>query len=309
MLASMDLLNDSWVTDGGLETDLIFNHGVDLPEFASFPLVEATEGRTLLGRYYAEYAAIAAEADAASVAEIAAASVLPSGSRPVGLDREGNRHRQVDRAGSPYDADRFGSSGHRHGVDQVCAAFSKRSHLGSVVVRRLIRIVPSSKVAVTARTDAARNQTSAGSGGIESLPHHGDRGLIGPIQSRFVVAEDAAPIRVGSPGRGLQREARQRPPTFTALTAPTRPTSRRQSTAETGSSESSSSAPRRRPFRTLNWTRWKSWTRVTCRTSSARRDSCAQNSRLSESWAVAAAQIAGMWPHSGAWTWHDVAQP
>ena len=28
------------MTDGGLETDLIFHHGVDLPEFASFPLVE-----------------------------------------------------------------------------------------------------------------------------------------------------------------------------------------------------------------------------------------------------------------------------
>ena len=30
----------SWVTDGGLETDLIFHHGVELPEFAAFPLVE-----------------------------------------------------------------------------------------------------------------------------------------------------------------------------------------------------------------------------------------------------------------------------
>ena len=29
-----------YVSDGGLETDLIFNRGVDLPEFASFPLVE-----------------------------------------------------------------------------------------------------------------------------------------------------------------------------------------------------------------------------------------------------------------------------
>ena len=33
------LSTGSWVTDGGLETDLLFNHGVDLPEFASFPLV------------------------------------------------------------------------------------------------------------------------------------------------------------------------------------------------------------------------------------------------------------------------------
>ena len=45
-----------------METDLIFNHGADLPEFAAFPLVRNAEGATLLGRYYAEYAAIAARA-------------------------------------------------------------------------------------------------------------------------------------------------------------------------------------------------------------------------------------------------------
>ncbi len=38
-----------WVTDGGLETDLLFNHGVDLPEFASFPLVQDEEGRHASG--------------------------------------------------------------------------------------------------------------------------------------------------------------------------------------------------------------------------------------------------------------------
>lgn len=48
-----------YVSDGGLETDLIFHHGVELPEFASFPLVESTDGRDLLRRYYDAYAAIA----------------------------------------------------------------------------------------------------------------------------------------------------------------------------------------------------------------------------------------------------------
>jgi homocysteine S-methyltransferase len=50
------------VTDGGLETDLIFHSGVDLPYFAAFPLVETDEGRVLLERYFAGYAAIAARA-------------------------------------------------------------------------------------------------------------------------------------------------------------------------------------------------------------------------------------------------------
>ena len=33
------------VTDGGLETDLIFHHGVDLPDFAAFPLLGEDRGR------------------------------------------------------------------------------------------------------------------------------------------------------------------------------------------------------------------------------------------------------------------------
>jgi homocysteine S-methyltransferase len=53
------------VTDGGLETDLIFHHGVDLPDFAAFPLVDDDQGRDLLRRYYGEYIAIADRAGAA----------------------------------------------------------------------------------------------------------------------------------------------------------------------------------------------------------------------------------------------------
>src|SRR5690349_15511632 len=57
------LAGTDWVTDGGLETDLMFNHGVELPEFASFPLVEDAAGRDLLQAYYAGYVAVAAAAD------------------------------------------------------------------------------------------------------------------------------------------------------------------------------------------------------------------------------------------------------
>jgi S-methylmethionine-dependent homocysteine/selenocysteine methylase len=62
---------ESWryVTDGGLETDLIFNHGVDLPEFAAYPLVWSEEGRSLLRDYYRGYADIAAAAGAGLLLE------------------------------------------------------------------------------------------------------------------------------------------------------------------------------------------------------------------------------------------------
>ena len=62
-------LTTSFVTDGGMETDLIFNQGVDLPDFAAFPLLDQEGGRKLLTDYYAEYAAIAATAGAALVLE------------------------------------------------------------------------------------------------------------------------------------------------------------------------------------------------------------------------------------------------
>ena len=52
------------VTDGGLETDLIYHHGVDLPDFAAFPLVDDEHGRGLLMRYYGEYVDIAKRAGA-----------------------------------------------------------------------------------------------------------------------------------------------------------------------------------------------------------------------------------------------------
>jgi homocysteine S-methyltransferase len=39
------------LTDGGIETVLIFQEGIDLPCFASFPVLESEAGRTLLTRY------------------------------------------------------------------------------------------------------------------------------------------------------------------------------------------------------------------------------------------------------------------
>jgi len=53
-----------YVTDGGLETDLIFHHGVDLPEFAAYPLLRTEDGRGLLRSYFEGYAAIAQRAGA-----------------------------------------------------------------------------------------------------------------------------------------------------------------------------------------------------------------------------------------------------
>jgi S-methylmethionine-dependent homocysteine/selenocysteine methylase len=80
------------VTDGGLETDLIFHHGVDLPLFAAFPLIDTAGGRSLLTGYYDEYAAIARRAGAGLMLESATWRANPDwgarlGYSPRDLDR------------------------------------------------------------------------------------------------------------------------------------------------------------------------------------------------------------------------------
>ena len=48
-----------FLTDGGLETTLIFDDDIDLPDFAAFGLVDDAAGREALVRYYDRYAEIA----------------------------------------------------------------------------------------------------------------------------------------------------------------------------------------------------------------------------------------------------------
>jgi len=53
------LAGDLFLTDGGIETCLIFHDGLDLPYFAAFDLLKSEAGRGALRRYYDSYVAIA----------------------------------------------------------------------------------------------------------------------------------------------------------------------------------------------------------------------------------------------------------
>ncbi len=44
-----------FLTDGGLETTLVFHFGLDLPDFAAFPLLDTPDGRDALAQYYSPY--------------------------------------------------------------------------------------------------------------------------------------------------------------------------------------------------------------------------------------------------------------
>ncbi len=78
-----------YVTDAGMETDLIFHHGVDLPEFAAFPLLDAPDGRRLLRDYYDGFARIAADAGAGLLLESPTWRANPDWGARVGYDAAG----------------------------------------------------------------------------------------------------------------------------------------------------------------------------------------------------------------------------
>src|SRR5687768_2441142 len=56
-----------FLTDGGLETTLVFHRGIELPLFAAFPLLDSGEGRAALREYFEPYLALAAERGAGFV--------------------------------------------------------------------------------------------------------------------------------------------------------------------------------------------------------------------------------------------------
>jgi homocysteine S-methyltransferase len=75
------------VTDAGLETWLVFDHGIDLPAFAAYPLAATPEGRALLVEYYGHYAEIARSIDAAVVLEAPTWRANPDWAATLGHDR------------------------------------------------------------------------------------------------------------------------------------------------------------------------------------------------------------------------------
>jgi homocysteine S-methyltransferase len=56
-----------WLTDAGVETALIFHQGVDLPGFATFPLLESESGRAALRDYIDPFFELARTRDAGFV--------------------------------------------------------------------------------------------------------------------------------------------------------------------------------------------------------------------------------------------------
>ena len=68
-----------FLTDGGLETTLIFHHGLELPLFAAVDLLQDDEGTEQLRLYYAPYAVSARERGVGSCSRARRGARAPAG--------------------------------------------------------------------------------------------------------------------------------------------------------------------------------------------------------------------------------------
>ena len=77
-----------FLTDGGLETTLIFHDGIDLPHFASFDLLRAADGRATLRNYFLPYIETARQAGLGFVLESPTWRANPEWAAKMGYSRE-----------------------------------------------------------------------------------------------------------------------------------------------------------------------------------------------------------------------------
>jgi homocysteine S-methyltransferase len=77
-----------FLTDGGLETTLIFQEGMELPLFAAFDLLREKAGREKLKQYYLPYIAIAKEQGAGFVLESPTWRASPDWGAKLGYSAE-----------------------------------------------------------------------------------------------------------------------------------------------------------------------------------------------------------------------------
>jgi S-methylmethionine-dependent homocysteine/selenocysteine methylase len=77
-----------FVTDGGLETTLVFHEGVNLPHFAAFDLLKDDAGLAVLRDYFERYVAIARQHRLGIVLEAPTWRANPDWARKLGYDAD-----------------------------------------------------------------------------------------------------------------------------------------------------------------------------------------------------------------------------
>jgi S-methylmethionine-dependent homocysteine/selenocysteine methylase len=131
-----------YLTDGGIETSLIFDQGLDLPCFAAFPLLETEQGTSALRAYFEPYLELAREHDLGFVLDTPTWRANPDWAGELGYSSEqldaANRRavafaidlRDAARLGSPVVVDGVvGPRGDGYvAADRMTAAEAERYH-------------------------------------------------------------------------------------------------------------------------------------------------------------------------------------
>jgi len=87
-LAKLPQLESVFLTDAGLETDMIFNRGIDLPHFASITLLQSAEGKHALEDYFRGFLKLARHKDCGVILESATWRASSDWAEPLGMSRQ-----------------------------------------------------------------------------------------------------------------------------------------------------------------------------------------------------------------------------
>ncbi len=130
-----------YLTDGGLETTLVFLDGLDLPDFASFPLLGSEDGKAHFDRYFAPYLDTAERIGSGFVIDTVTWRANPDWGARLGCDLRALA--EVNRRAVSYAA-RLGAS--RPGLETVVnGVVGPRGDgyvVGETMTRRRGRVVP-----------------------------------------------------------------------------------------------------------------------------------------------------------------------
>ena len=220
-----------FITDGGLETTLIFKRGIELPLFAAFTLLADEDGRRALRDYYEPYMAVAAEYDAGFLLDTPTWRASPRWAAELGISPERARGAQpklgrADRGAArrARRADRRADRAHRGDRApgrRLPAAPAARGRRGAGVPRD-----PDLDLRRHRRRDGLRDDADLRRGGDRDHPR-ARRRPGSPPRSRSRSRPTAA---CRAARRWPRRSSRSSPrppagPRTTWSTAPTRPTS------------------------------------------------------------------------------------
>ena len=86
--ASLPQIDRPFLTDAGLETDLLYNRGINLPHFASITLLRSEEGRGALDAYLRGFLDLAARMGCGLILDSPTWRASPDWAGPLGLSGE-----------------------------------------------------------------------------------------------------------------------------------------------------------------------------------------------------------------------------